>query len=131
VAVDLNGNATAAWVQTRYPAPDEVWSNRYIPGTGWGTAERIDIGDTGDAGPPQVAVDLNGNATAVWAQYDGTRPNIWSNRYTPSGGWGTAVLIETDTDDANAPQVAVDPNGNVTAVWWARDRQDIWSNRFE
>jgi hypothetical protein len=80
-----------------------------------------------------VAVDPNGNATAVWRQNDGIWNNIWSNRYPAGGPWGTAVLIETD--DANhalAPTVVVDPNGNVTAAWYQEygTRDNIWSNRY-
>lgn len=29
----------------------------------------------------EIGVDPNGNAVAVWYQYDGTRNNIWANRY--------------------------------------------------
>jgi hypothetical protein len=136
VAIDANGNAVAVWYQwggTR----TNIWSNRYTPSSGWGTAELIEADDSGDASEPQVAIDPNGNALAVWHQFDGTRTNIWSNRYTPSGGWGTAQLIETDdSGDASEPQVAIDPAGNAVAVWyqwgeWGDTRIYIWSNHFE
>jgi hypothetical protein len=29
-----------------------------------------------------VAADAAGNAVAVWRQYDGTRYNIWANRFS-------------------------------------------------
>jgi hypothetical protein len=69
----------------------------------------------------------------VWGQYDGSRTNIWSNRYTPSGGWGPAVLVETSWAGASAPQLAVDPSGNATAVWSQSDgsRYNLWSARSE
>jgi hypothetical protein len=71
---------------------------------------------------------------AVWDQSDGTRSNIWSNRYTPTGGWGTAERIETD-DAGNAlgPHVAIDGGGNAVVVWDQSDgtRANIWSNRFK
>jgi len=140
VAIDPSGNAVTVWQQddgTSY----SVRANRYTPSAGWGMAVLIEIDDTGSAGRPQVAVDPSGNAVAVWEHYDGSSRSIWSNRYTPSAGWGTAVLIETDdTSSSNNhptqwhyPQVAVDPNGNATAVWRQSDgtRFDIWSNRFE
>jgi hypothetical protein len=62
---------------TRY----SIWSNRYVAGTGWSAAELIETDSAGSAGNPQVAVDSAGNAVAVWEQHDGTRNNIWSNRY--------------------------------------------------
>ena len=132
VAVDPNGDATAVWQQSD-GIMTNIWSNRYTPSGGWGTAELIETNDAGSAGAPQVAVNPNGDATAVWQQSDGVRVNIWANRYTPSGGWGVAELIETDdTGDAQAPQVAVDPDGNATAVWNQSDGTvtNIWANRY-
>jgi len=133
VAADANGNATVVWAQfdgTR----NNIWSNRYTASVGWGAAELMELDDAGDALDPQVAVDANGNAMAVWHQSDGTRNNIWSNRYTAGAGWGAAELIETDNaDHAVDPQVAVDPSGRATAVWQQSDgiRNNIQSNRFE
>ena len=67
-------------------------------------------------------MDPNGNAVAVWEQDDGTRDNIWANRFTPSAGWGVAEQIETDNaGDTRQPQVALDPNGNAVAVWSQSD----------
>ena len=132
VAVDSNGNAVAVWTQsdgTRF----NIWANRFTPTADWGVAERIETDDVGDAGPPQVALDPNGNAVAVWSQFDGTRNNIWANRFTPAADWGVAEPIETDNaGDAFFPQVALDPNGNAVAVWNQDDgtRTNIWANRF-
>ena len=131
VAVDPQGNATAVWNQddgTRL----NMWANRFVPGVGWGTATLIETDDAGLALLPQVSVDPQGNATAVWQQDDGTRHNIWANRFVPDVGWGTAELIETDGAGANGAQVAVDPQGNAVAVWnqHGGSRSNIWANRF-
>jgi len=45
------------------------------------TAALIRNDRAGDAVSPQVAFDASGNALAVWYQHDGTRANIWANRY--------------------------------------------------
>jgi hypothetical protein len=132
VALDPNGDAVAVWIQSD-GARDNVWANRFTPTAGWGTAELIETDDVDSAFAPQVAVDSNGNAVAVWSQSDGLRPNIWANHFTPSAGWGTAELIETDDAGiAGSPQVAVDPNGNAVAIWHQSDdmRFNIWANRF-
>ncbi len=131
VAVDGSGNAVAVWVQ--YEPQGHIWSNRYVVGTGWGEAELIETNDAGSAVNPQVAVDSSGNAIAVWYQSDGTRYNIWSNRYAAGTGWGEAELIETnDAGDARYPQVAVDGSGNTIAVWVQYDgsMDSIWSKRY-
>jgi hypothetical protein len=132
VAMDGSGNAVAVW-----PQSDglwiNIWANRYTPSGGWGTATLIETNDAGDAGFPQVAMDGSGNAVAVWQQSDGIRTNIWANRYTPLGGWGTAALIETDNaGNATNPQVAMDGSGNAFAVWQQSDgtRNNIWANRY-
>ncbi|UCE91100.1 MAG: hypothetical protein JSV90_06670 [Methanobacteriota archaeon] len=132
VAVDGSGRVTAVWHQddgTRY----NIYANRYVVGTGWGTAKLIETDNSGGAYSADVAVDDSGNATAVWHQYDGTRNNVWSNRYVVGTGWSVATLIETDnTGYAESPQVAVDDSGNATAVWHQYDgtRYSIWSNRY-
>ncbi|MBI5739468.1 MAG: hypothetical protein HZA16_02005 [Nitrospirae bacterium] len=132
VAMDAQGNATAVWYQhdgERF----NVWAGRYAAGTGWGEAVLIETDNAGDASGPQVATDAQGNATAVWYQYDGARTNVWANRYTAGTGWGEAVLIETDdTGDAYTPKVAMDAQGNATVVWYQYDGSvyNVWANRY-
>jgi hypothetical protein len=132
VGVDTNGNAVAVWQQSD-GIRTNIWTNRYAAASGWGAAALIETNDAGDAANPQVAVDANGNAAAVWQQSDGSRTNIWANRYAAASGWGAAALIETDdTGDAANPQVAVDASGNAVAVWQQSDgiRTNIWANRY-
>ncbi len=119
IAVDSVGNALLVW--NRYSgAIGSVWAKRYTAGTGWSTAARIETGATNSAGRPQIAIDANGNALAVWNRFDGgSRNNIWANRYTAAtNAWGTAVLIETgNAGTAENPTIAVDANGNGVALW--------------
>jgi hypothetical protein len=131
IAIDPYGNALAVWAQhdgTSY----NIWANRYTASAGWGTAGLIETG-TGDANSPQIAIDANGNAIAVWHQSDGTRDNIWANRYTAGAGWGTASLIETGDGTTTYPQIAIDANGNAIAVWRQYDgtRYNIHANRYD
>lgn len=51
------------------------------PAKAWGTAQLIETDNAGNATLPQIAVDGSGNAIAVWRQHDGTRDNIWANRF--------------------------------------------------
>jgi hypothetical protein len=129
VAFDSSGNAIAVWHQTggtRY----DIWANRFN-GTSWGTAERIETDNAGNAAFPQVAFDSSGNAIAVWRQNDGTRNNIMANRFNGTT-WGTAELIETDDGAGETPQVAFDSSGNAIAVWYQTDgtSNNIMANRF-
>jgi hypothetical protein len=82
---------------------------------------------------PEMVTDVNGNATAVWEKYDGTRFNIWTAHRVSGANWGKATLLETDNSgDAYSPQIAVDGIGNVTAVWKQSDgkRFSVYANRF-
>ena len=132
IAFDSSGNAIAVWTQSdgaRY----NIYANRYVSATGWGAAALIETDNAGDAYNPQIAFDSSGNAIAVWHQDDGTRNNIYANRYVSATGWGAAALIETDNaGDAYNPQIAFDSSGNAIAVWyqWDGTRFNIYANRY-
>jgi hypothetical protein len=46
----------------------------------WGVAQAIEDYVAGNAWTPQVAMDPNGNAIAVWVQGEAVTGQIWSNR---------------------------------------------------
>jgi hypothetical protein len=127
--MDGSGNVTVAWQlwnDTRY----FTWVNRYGEGT-WGTELNIDLADLGSSEAPRIVVDGAGDVTVAWHRFDGTRYNVWANRY--SGGWGAAVMLDTeDLGHAQTPAVVVDGTGFVTAVWTQSDgtRSNVWANRF-
>jgi len=135
IAVDSNGNAIAVWQQSD-GTRNNIWANRYVNGTGWGTPVSIEISNDGDAVSPQVAMDADGNAIAVWQQSDGTRNDIWANRFDitlgGTGDWEGEKRLEIGTGDALSPQVAMDSNGNAIAVWSQVEGffTNIISNRF-
>jgi hypothetical protein len=132
IAINTNGDALAVWEQDD-SMRDDIWSNRYSLGTGWGTEELIETDNAGDASRPQIAIDVSGNALAVWHQWDGTRNNVWSNRYTAGMGWGMAELIETENvDNTGDAQIAIDADGNALVVFAQGNgtRIDICSNRY-
>lgn len=124
IAMDSSGNAIAVWSEA---SGNGIWANRYVVGSGWGTAEII--GTASYTGQPQIAIDSAGNAIAVWVQTD----CLCAKQYVVGSGWETAKHIDTDgTGSAGSPQIAMDPAGNAIAM---RDKYDgsrsgIWANRF-
>ncbi|MEE9342420.1 MAG: hypothetical protein V3V12_02160 [Gammaproteobacteria bacterium] len=100
----------------------------------WKTSQLLETNNAGDARSPTISIGPSGIALAVWYQYDGTRDNIWANRYTPADGWGTAELIETsDVRYAFNTQIAIDASGNALAIWQQGDtveKMNIWTNRY-
>jgi len=105
-------------------------------GPAWGTAVLIQYDNSRDAMLPQIAMDDEGAAIAVWMQSDIPHFNIWANRFD-GVSWGTAEMLETDdAGDATLPQIAMDGTGAAIAVWTQNDessvnlRANIWASRF-
>jgi hypothetical protein len=88
----------------------------------------VDISEPGEnvASPPQVALDSEGNATAVWSRWNGM-DDVVESSFRPAGeGWGPPEnLSEPELEgefgagahDATSPQVVVDRNGYLTVTW--------------
>jgi len=127
IAGDAAGNAMAVWRQSD-GTYNNIFANRYVAGSGWQGATLIES-NSGTAGNPSVAMDINGNASAVWAQFDGSFDSVYDNRYAIGTGWGKAALIESMTGNANTPKIALDSNGIGFAIW--DQGNDIWVNRFQ
>lgn len=130
VAVDASGNAMAVWPQSG-PTFTNIWANRYVPGTGWGSAVEIDLVSAGGttskfASSPQLAMNAGGNALAIWLD----RGRIWSNRYVPGQGWQYA--IDTGSSANSAPIIGMDGVGNAMVVWpgYSSPYYLLWSKRY-
>ncbi|AHI33206.1 hypothetical protein AU15_12205 [Marinobacter salarius] len=96
----------------------------------WRSAALIETG-TGEAASPQIAFNNDGNAIAVWVQFDGTQDNIWASIYSPGGGWSAAVVIGDENGDARAPQIAIDDDGNAIVVWTQQSTYyNAWIRRY-
>jgi len=105
------------WLQDDGTGIDSIYANRYVAGSGWGTAGLIE-GGSGEVGEPQIALDGSGNAIVVWDQDDGTGVgSIYANRYVAGSGWGTATAIESDDINVGRPMIAVNGSGHAVAVW--------------
>ncbi len=131
VLMDNSGNTTVIWREnlgTRFI----VTSIRYTSGVWDGSSVEIEFNTT-DSEDVQMAMDNNGNVIAVWIQSDGSKKNVWANRYVADGSWGTEELIgTTDLGDANSPEIAFDASGNAIVVWHQNNglASDIWFNRY-
>lgn len=133
VAMDGQGNGMAIWHHDNGTGRMDIWATRFTSKQGWGTPQLVEHDNSGSAYFPQVAMDNEGRAMAVWYQVSGGRANIMANLYTPGLGWGSPVLLEADdTGDALNPQVAMDSSGNATVVWhqWDGSRNNIWANVY-
>ncbi len=133
IAVDAQGNALAVWYQNDLKHNSNIWTNRYTRRSGWGSPELIETDNSGNAHAPQIAITPSGDAFVIWIQSDGSRANLWANRYTVTHGWGQAQPIESnDMGNACFPKIATDAAGNAMAVWQLKDgsQSNIWANRY-
>jgi hypothetical protein len=74
----------------------------------------------GDQAAPAVGMDANGDFVVVWASaHDGSGRGIFGQRYDGTGlPVGSEFPVNTYTlGDQNAPDVAMDANGNFVVVW--------------
>jgi hypothetical protein len=81
IVIDSQGNAFSIWHQSDGNVFN-IWAARYTLGKGWNTPELLEHDDSWHAANPEIAIDKNGNAIAVWQQSDSKqRFSIWANRF--------------------------------------------------
>ncbi|RYF35685.1 MAG: hypothetical protein EOO25_22175, partial [Comamonadaceae bacterium] len=83
LAMDASGSAVAVWVQNG-AGDASVWSNRYLPGSGWGTPAQVENLPL-DPAQPMVAMDAAGNALVAWHQWENGGSTAWSHRLRAAG----------------------------------------------
>jgi len=115
VAVDLQGEATAVWLLERDGGNRSVVQSATRPAGGIWSAPVTFSAASQDAHSPQVALDPQGGATAVWEVENSGA--IQSASRPAGGSWSAPVNLSAAGEWAYAPQVAVDSQGNATAVW--------------
>ncbi len=110
-----------------------LWSNRYVPGTGWGEPVEVKSDSLTRADVFRLAVGANGDAFAVWEQDNDDelepRLDVWSARFS-GDEWGAPERIDAaDGGDTRAPEIAVDGSGTAYAVWSQADPDflNIWA----
>lgn len=114
VAIDPQGDGIAVWLNQRTHAI--VQAAVRPAGQAWGTPTDLSA-DNESADDPHVAFDAHGNAIAVWTRSNGVSVIAQAASRPGGGAWQTPVDLSANGDDAVHPQVAVDPQGNATAVW--------------
>lgn len=101
----------------------------------WGTAELL---DTRDGVIPQLAMNPNGSAIAIWSSLPpgspqpGGRParEPTARHFSPAGGWGPLTeLANTDARDPE-PHVTMGPSGSGLAIWVSRESSQMRLNTY-
>ncbi|WP_157954294.1 hypothetical protein [Saccharospirillum mangrovi] len=113
VGLDDSGQAYAVWQQFDGSRTD-IWLSQYSPDTQeWAEPIKLELDDSSTyASSPQLAVQSNGDAIAIWQSNTG----IWTSVYSPRGGcWCHSTLIENNS--VSSPTIAMDDNGHALAIW--------------
>jgi len=132
IAMLPNGTTVAVWKQSGGGGfnQSQLWSSRYdMAADTWSAPQEVDSQDSGNPlyghviqGRNNVMLDAAGNASVVWAQYDGTRMHIVFNHLT-GNTWGTPAVVETYDSpvvlqsNAYDPRASIDGSGNIMAMW--------------
>jgi hypothetical protein len=77
---------------------------------------------------PDVGIDGDGDAVAVWLQQDGTTQcsggpcwRVKARARSAAGGLSSVQTLSGPGQNAQEPEVAVDPSGDAVAVWRRSD----------
>jgi hypothetical protein len=117
VAVAAGGAAIVAW--SRFDASNTViQAVRIAPGgTPDPSASNLSLAGR-DAVQPTVAVGSDGVATVAWSRFDGSDTIVQERQISAAGVVDPAPHdLSAAGQNAAEPDLAVGPNGTVTAVW--------------
>ncbi|HLP98856.1 MAG TPA: hypothetical protein VK149_10460 [Sideroxyarcus sp.] len=89
LAFDDHGNAVVVWLQIdKTGNKSGIWASHYDVAGGWSLPSRINSAGGRTSGSPEVSVDADGSATAVWAEWEGESTVLRVSRYKLGMGWG-------------------------------------------
>lgn len=123
IAIDALGNVTAIWIGGVGWEEGVVEAATLPAGGEWGKPVELSD-DSRAAGSPQLAVDSQGELTAVWVLNIVNRDEgAVQSKTRPAGGSWSSEAVDVSSSDALAtnPRIALDAQGDATAVWQLKD----------
>ena len=135
VAIDARGDAVAVWqrltlaatffVDARYA----VQASTRPAGGSWSSVPQDLSTADQNAYEPQVALDAQGDAVAVWTKQIRSSVRVIQASTRPVGkSWGAAEDLSSDTGNADDPRVALGGQGNAVAAWRRGDGNNVGSD---
>jgi hypothetical protein len=116
VAVDFAGNAVFTW--RRWDgANDRVYARTASAAGVVGPVLTLSAGGQ-DAIQPRVAMDANGDAAFIWTRGVLGSRRVQARTLSPAGVLSGVSTLSAAGADAYPGDVAVDPVGNATFVWY-------------
>lgn len=116
VAVTPGGRAFVAWRENVDPDPDSIKGRWLEPDGTLGPILTLVQGAAGveDAGNPQAVVDLTGDVTIAWQNFEA---NTLEMRRVTSGGTLYPLVEDVAEGSVTNPVISALPSGSTVAVW--------------
>lgn len=136
------GKAVVGWVSSSRSVGGRnsaVVARAYDPASGWAAPAIVkQFTPNYSVVQPVLSTDANGNVIAVWSAIEILGSNLYANRYTPAGGWGTATLLTPEngvtgqSGGAGNPVLAFTVNGNGLVLFnrSVSNRSTIWGIQY-
>ncbi len=115
VAVDADGDAVFTW--ERHDGANFRLQAQARSAAGVLSPVQTLSGVGQHATDPQVAVDADGDAVFTWLLADATGDRIQARARSAAGVLSAVQTLSSSGQDALAPQVAVDPDGDAVLAW--------------
>ncbi|HET8565505.1 MAG TPA: PKD domain-containing protein [Solirubrobacterales bacterium] len=125
VVVDANGDAAVIW-EAFTGSNNEIVRAATRPADGaWSQAVALSDVD-GYSGSPDITIDPQGNATAVWTTGPQFEYGFVQTATHPAGGtWSQPVALSDENAASVSPHIAADSQGDLTAIWDAGGEEGV------
>jgi len=120
ISVDAAGTAVAVWNRNDGSNFIVQSVSSTDGGVSWSTPEDLSAAG-GSAGEPQLSVNEEGIAVAVWNRYDGSNPIVQSVLSTDGGVTWSTPANDLSAAGGSAVEPQISAAGTVIAIW---DRND-------
>jgi uncharacterized repeat protein (TIGR01451 family) len=116
VAMSPTGDAIAVWSRSNGANTIVQAAGKPTGSETWSTPVNLSVAGQ-NATLPQVAIDPNGDAVAVWLLSNGTTTTVQTASRPTGGSWSSPTDLSESGQNAAQAQVAIDRAGDVIAIW--------------
>ena len=128
VALSMSASGKAIVVFKEY---NDLYAQQYSTQEGWNYNKNQIASGVAAAVNPSVSINDAGQAAASFLTYDSENSNVWVARYE-NENWMVNPLEGNNntarTFSGDAPQVAIDANGNVQVLWLQKNEGETVSS---
>jgi len=117
IAATKDGVVHLVWTDNRIVGRQQIWTKRYVPGSGWTTDAQL-VFSPAAATAPHVTASYSGRLHLVWRDTRDGNSEIYYKEYLPGTGWDPVdTRLTTQANTQSEPQIDADPVNNLYVVW--------------